>query len=102
MLAKHNIRSVGLPPKKISNFLRPVKDDLGLRTPGVYGIPCDCGQVYIRQTGRSIETRIKEHHGHISLGHPEQSAVAEHSMSHEHHILSQDTRIVFAKSGYMD
>jgi hypothetical protein len=39
MLARHNIKSVGLPPRKISSFLRPVKDDLGLRTPGVYNIP---------------------------------------------------------------
>jgi hypothetical protein len=59
MLAKLNIKSVGLPPRKISSFLRPVKDDLGLRTPGVYSIPCECGRVYIGQTGRSIATRIK-------------------------------------------
>jgi hypothetical protein len=39
MLAKHNIKSVGLLPRKISSFLHPVKDDLGLRTPGVYSIP---------------------------------------------------------------
>jgi hypothetical protein len=35
MLAKHNIKSVGLPPRKISSLLCPVKDNLGLRTPGV-------------------------------------------------------------------
>jgi hypothetical protein len=57
MLAKH-IRSVGLPPRKISGFLRPVKNDLGLKASGVYSIPCECGQVYIGQTGRSIKTRI--------------------------------------------
>ncbi|GFG31913.1 hypothetical protein Cfor_11969 [Coptotermes formosanus] len=51
MLAKRNISSVGLPPRKISSFLRPVKDDLGLRIFGVYSIPCECGQVYIGQTG---------------------------------------------------
>jgi hypothetical protein len=45
MLAMHNIMSVGLPPRKITSFLRPVKDDLGLRTPGVYNIPCECGRV---------------------------------------------------------
>jgi hypothetical protein len=43
-------------PMKISRFLLPVKDDLGLRNPSVYSIPCECGQVYIGQTGRSIET----------------------------------------------
>jgi hypothetical protein len=59
MLAKHNIRSVGTPPRKISGFLRPVKGDLGLKTAGVYSIPCECGKVYVGQTGRSIETELK-------------------------------------------
>jgi hypothetical protein len=101
MLTKGDIRYVGLPPRKISSFLRPVKDDLGLRTPDECGVLCECGQVYIGQTGQSIETRINEHHQHIRLGHPEQSAVAEHSMNLEHDILFQDTRILSTKSGYM-
>jgi hypothetical protein len=79
VLSRHNIKSVGLPPMKISNFLRPVKDKLELKTPGVYGIPCECGQVYIGQTGRSIDTRIREHHRHIRLAQPHKSAVAEHT-----------------------
>jgi hypothetical protein len=41
------IKLVGLSPKKISSFLRPVKDNLGLRTPGVYRILCECGKVHI-------------------------------------------------------
>jgi hypothetical protein len=102
MLAKHNIKSVGLPSRKISSFLRPVKDDLGLRTPGVYSIPCECGQVYIGQTGRSIDTRITEHSRHIRLGHPEKSAVTEHSFTHDSLIRFQDTQIPSTKSGYMD
>jgi len=42
MLAKHNIKSVTLPPRKIFSYLPPVKDALGLRTPGIYSIPCEC------------------------------------------------------------
>jgi hypothetical protein len=61
MLAKHNIKNVALPPKKILSYLPPVKDALGLRTPGIYSILCDCGKVYIGQSGRSIQLRIKEH-----------------------------------------
>jgi hypothetical protein len=61
MMSSH-IRSVGLSPKKITSSLQLVKDDLGLKTPGVYSIPCECGQVYIGQTDHSIETMIKEHH----------------------------------------
>jgi hypothetical protein len=102
MLSRHNIKSVGLPLRKISSFLRPLKDDLGLKTPGVYSIPCECGQVYIGQTGRSIDTRIKEHHWHIRLAHPDKSAVAEHGISRGHRIQLQDTMILSTRSRYMD
>jgi hypothetical protein len=44
VLARHNIKSVGLPHMKLSSLLRPVKDHLGLRTPGVYRIHCECGR----------------------------------------------------------
>jgi len=47
MLAKHNFRSVSLPPRKSESYLPPVMDALGLRTPGVYNIPSESGQVYI-------------------------------------------------------
>jgi hypothetical protein len=50
MLAKH-IKSVTLPPRKIFSYLPPVKDALGLRTPGIKSIPCESGRVYIRQSG---------------------------------------------------
>jgi hypothetical protein len=102
MLAKHNIIYVGLPPRKISSLLRPVKHDLGLKTPWVYSIPCECVQGYIGQTLRSIETRIKELHRHIWLGHPDKSAVAEHRFIHNHLIKFRDIRIFSIVPGYMN
>ena len=39
MLAKHNIKSVALLPRKVFSYLPQVKDALGLRTPGIYRIP---------------------------------------------------------------
>jgi hypothetical protein len=50
MLAKHNIESVALPPRKIFSYFPPVKDSLGLRILGVCSIPCECGRVYIGQS----------------------------------------------------
>jgi hypothetical protein len=47
VLTRHNIKSMGLPHMKLSCLLCPVKGRLGLRTPGVYRIPCACGRVYI-------------------------------------------------------
>jgi hypothetical protein len=50
MLTRHNIKTVGLLPKKAASFLWPIKDGLGLKTPCIYSIPCKCGKVYIGQT----------------------------------------------------
>jgi hypothetical protein len=87
---------------KLSRLLCPDKDHLGLRTPGVYRIPCECGKVYIGQTGRSVDIRIKEHQRHIRLDHPDKSAVAEHSIDQGHRIKFHNTSILATKTRYMD
>lgn len=46
-----------LARRKISMFLCLVKNNLGLRTPGVYSI--QCGQVSIRQDGQSLRDQNK-------------------------------------------
>jgi hypothetical protein len=101
VLARHSIKSVGLPHMKLSSLLRPVKDHPGLRTPGVYRIPCECGRVYIGQTGRSVDIRIKEHQRHIRLNHPDKSAVAEHSIDQGHRIQFHDASNLATKIRYM-
>jgi hypothetical protein len=82
--------------------LRPVKDHLGLRTPGVYRILCECGRVYIGQTRRSVDIRLKEHQRHASLQHPDKSAVVEHSIDQGHRIRFYNTSILATKTRYMD
>jgi hypothetical protein len=95
--AQHNAgqtECVGLAPRKISTFLRLVKDDLGLRTLGVYSIPCQSNQVHIGQTGRSVETRIKKHHQFAWLEHPDKSAVVEHTNNRNHLIKFLNIQIL--------
>jgi hypothetical protein len=69
VLGQH-IMSVGLSHKKISTFLWLVEDNLGLRTPGVFGIICERGKVYSGQTGCSMDARLREHQQHIQTSEP--------------------------------
>jgi hypothetical protein len=59
-------------------------------------------KVYIGQTGRSVDTRLKEHQRHIHLEHPDKSALAEHSVDLGHRIQFHNTSILATKTQYMD
>lgn len=60
-------------------WLWPVKDNLGLHTPGIYKIPFSWGKMYI------VQLIIKEHNRCIRLNQLEKSGLVEHCRLHQHH-----------------
>jgi hypothetical protein len=51
------------------------------------------------QTRRSVETRKEKHHRFTWLGHPDKSAVAEHTFNRHHLIKFLNTQILYYISG---
>ncbi|XP_046401609.1 uncharacterized protein LOC124167669 [Ischnura elegans] len=102
ILRRFNIASIHLPPPKLRDYLVRAKDPVGLKTPGVYRVPCECGEAHIGETGRTIETRLKEHKRHLRLGQPEKSAIAERSIQHDHVIQFDDAEILMRSTKYWD
>ncbi|XP_046409062.1 uncharacterized protein LOC124173793 [Ischnura elegans] len=49
ILRRHNEETIHKPLGKLKALLGTTKDKLGLKTSGVYRIPCECSQVYNRR-----------------------------------------------------
>ena len=62
---------------------------------GMYRIPCECGKLYIGETGRTLPTRLKEHRAHCHRGdHFEKSAILKHSHIKDHQIDWQAAQLI--------
>jgi hypothetical protein len=82
-------------------MLRSVKDKFGYNVLGIYCIPCECGKVYVIQTGHTITARCK-YERHLWLQELEKSAVAEHSIETGHKIGFGEATVLAKSKGYMD
>jgi len=60
----------------------------------VYRIPSECGKVYIGETGRSMQERIKEHDRDIRLASTQTSAVSEHSHETGHYPIWNEVKFI--------
>ncbi|XP_071480074.1 uncharacterized protein [Diadema antillarum] len=80
---------------KLHNSLHSHKDKHPKhKQPGVYRIQCECGKVYIGGTGRSLETRLKEHKTCYRRSEWEKSAIVKHAQQSEHRINWEDSKLI--------
>ena len=60
----------------------------------MYKIPCECGKVYIGETGRCMHERIKENERDIQLSRTQTSAVSEHANKTRNYPLLDEVKFI--------
>ena len=74
-------------PKKLHRSLQLHK---GKKDPStrarVYCIPCECGKVYVGETGHNLPTGLKEHRAHRRRGDFDKSSIVKHSHITDHKV----------------
>ena len=83
-----NIRTVIKSGPTLCGILTKVKDPLPTikQSNVIYEVPCTCGKVYIGETKRRLETRLKEHKGACMRCLTDKTAIAEHAWANDHPI----------------
>ena len=80
LLEKNNIEcAISSRSQTLRSKLSTVKDKhLPEEKPCVYEIPCHCGKIYIGQTRRKLQTRIKQHQRDVKNCNHNGSAFVDH------------------------
>ena len=79
-LEQQDIRTVFKSDMTLRSHLVRLKTvDLAKQDGMVYRIPCEYSKVYIGETGRSMQERIKEHNRDIRLASTQTSVVSKHT-----------------------
>jgi hypothetical protein len=60
----------------------------------IYKIPCACRNVYIGETGRTLDMRLQEHKRSVQKRDPDISCLAEHAITMGHRFLWTDAEII--------
>ena len=100
----YNIRTVFKSGPTLRSLLTKVKDPLPITKQSnvVYEVPCTCGKVYIGETKRRLETRLKEHKDACIKCLADKSAIAEHAWTNDHPINWTETRVLQRASRTME
>jgi hypothetical protein len=79
LLRKEGFYTAYRPGLKLGNVLGNPKDKVDARDRScIYEITCSCSSKYIGETGRSLNSRLKEHQAATRNGKTQASAVAKH------------------------
>ena len=83
---------------KLANNFCSNKPKKALTNYGVYEIPCkDCDQIYVGESGRDLDKRIKEHRNDIKNAN-ENNAMFVHLKKFDHPIDFENAKIVYPSS----
>ena len=95
-LEQQGIRTVFKSETTLRSHLVRPKDtvDPAKQDGVVYRIPCECGKVYIGETGRSMHERIKEHDRDIRPARTQTSAVSEYAHKTGHYPLWNEVKFI--------
>ena len=88
----------------LCNLLTKAKDPplIDKQSNVVYEVPCTCGKVYIGETKRRLEIRIKEHKDACMKCLMDKSAIAEHARMNDHPIYWAGTKVLQRASRTME
>ena len=99
-----NIRTVFRSGPTLRGILTKVKDPLPTTKQSnvVYEVPCTYSKVYIGETKRRLETRLKEHKDTYTRCLMDKSAIAEHAWANDHPTKWAETKFLQRASRTME
>ena len=59
-----------------------------------YRIPCECSKIYVGETGRPMQERMKKHERDILLACTQTSTICEHAIKNGHHPLWNKVKFI--------
>ena len=94
------IKTIFRPQDSLRNILDKSKDRINpMQKKGVYLVPCSCEDVYISESGCSIQIRLKEHCADIKQER-KKSTLAKHSLKTKYQILMEDAKVIALEDHY--
>ena len=100
----YNIGTVFKSGPTLRRLLTKVKDPLPVTKQSnvVYEVPCTCSKVYIGETKRKLETRLKEHRDACVKCLTNKSVIDEHAWADDHPINWTEGRVLQRASPTME